>query len=542
MPQIGDTKTSQATSTQQEELAAALTQIVGVEGYSDEIELRTLYSQDIWAKGALADFVVAPATTDELAAVVTASATREVALMPRGGGMSYTNGYAAADIAGRHGVVDFTRMSRILEINPDDMFVTVEAGCTWASMHKALSEKRLRTPFWGPLSGISSTIGGGLSQNNAFFGAGAYGPTSDSVLSVTVVDGSGEIIRTGTAGADIAKPFWRHYGPDTTGLFLGDAGAFGFKSEATLRLIPMPEYEDSASFEFGSRDACALAMASLARQNIACEVFGFDPNLQRVRMKRASLAADAKSLVNVMKKQGSVVGALKQGAKVAFAGREFIDDAAYSLHFVVEGRSSAGVHDGLNQLKAICVEHGGKEIENSIPKIIRANPFTPLNNMLGPQGERWAPVHGIVPLSEGPATWASIDALFDEKRPELDAHEILTGYLVTSLSTTGFLVEPVFIWPEELFPIHEVSVEKTWLDRLPRHRPNPPATALVSEMRARIIDIFKERGAAHFQIGRAYPYTQTRTMPNKALLNAIKHATDPNAIVNPGALGLKSPE
>lgn len=520
------------------DVASVMAQIVGSENISEDPALRELYSQDVWAKGRTVDFVVAPQSTDALSRVVSAAAARGVALLPRGGGMSYTNGFTT-DRAGA-GVVDFAGLSRIVEINADDMYMSVEAGCTWAALHEALKPLGLRTPFWGPLSGLTSTIGGGLSQNNAFFGAGVYGPTSESVLSVTVVLGDGRVLRTGTAGAPGAKPFWRHYGPDLTGLFLGDAGALGFKAQATLRLIPAPEHDDGASFEFSTRAACAAAMADVARQNLAAEVFGFDPNLQRVRMKRASIAADAKSLVNVMKKQGSVMGALKEGAKVALAGRDFIDDAAYTLHFAVEGRSAAGVAENIDALKAICANHGGREIENSIPTIIRANPFTPLNNMLGPQGERWVPVHGIVPMSEGPATWAEIDDVFASMRAELDACEILTGYLVTSLSTTGYLVEPVFIWPEALFALHEASVEKSWLDRLPRHAPNPEATALVAEARAKVVDVFKRRGGAHFQIGRTYPYLATRAPETRALVETLKAALDPHGVVNPGALGLNA--
>ena len=56
-------------------------------------------------------------------------------------------------------------------------------GCAF---NRALKPLGLRTPFWGPLSGLSSTIGGGLSQNNAFFGAGLYGPSVESVLSLTI--------------------------------------------------------------------------------------------------------------------------------------------------------------------------------------------------------------------------------------------------------------------------------------------------------------------------------------------------------------------
>lgn len=519
-----------------EELPEILRQILGRDGVIDDLETRALFSQDIWSKGETASFIAQPASAEELSRVVAAAHQRGIPLNPRGAGMSYTNGYTPD--RGGVGIVDFNRMNRILEINTGDMYVTAQAGVTWKQLHEALKPHGVRTPFWGPLSGLTSTLGGGLSQNNAFFGAGTYGPTSDSVVSLAVVLADGTLVRTGTDATKGAKPFWRHYGPDLTGLFLGDAGALGHKAEVTFRLIPTPEHEDWASFEFTSRDACAKATADIARTGIACEVFGFDPHLTRVRLKRASLLSDVKTLGNVITGQGSLLKGIAEGARIAAAGRTFLDNGTWSLHFVVEGRSKAGIADDMRRLKQMCTGHGGKETENSIPKIIRSNPFGPLNNMLGPAGERWVPVHGIVPMSEGPNTWGEIEAYFSDLKPEFDKHGIETGYLVTTLSTNGYLIEPVFIWPEARLRIHEVSVEADWLKKLKQFPENPEATAMVKQARQGVIDIFARHGAAHFQIGRSYPYKSYRSAETLALLERIKAAVDPDGVVNPGALGL----
>ena len=517
-------------------LITELKTILGEERVSDRLSDIELMSQDIWALGVNAAFVAAPSSVTELSETVAAANRRGVALNPRGGGMSYTKGY----IPDRDnvGLLDFSNMNRIVEINEDDMYVTVEAGCTWDMLHKALQEKGLRTPFWGPLSGLTSTVGGGVSQNNAFFGCGLYGTTAESVLAVTVVLADGTVLRTGTSGVKGGKPFFRYYGPDLTGLFCGDCGALGFKAEITLKLMPIPAHEDWASFEFTSRDACAEAMQAVMKENIACEVFGFDPNLQRVRLKRASIAADVKTLGNVVKSQGSLLKGLKEGAKIALAGRSFVDDAAHTLHLVVEGQSAAAVADGMAQLKSLCEARQGKETENSIPKIIRANPFGPLNNILGPEGERWVPIHGIVAPSDGPNAWADIESAFDAMRDELDAHDILTGFLVTTLGATGYLIEPVFIWPEAIHPIHEQTVEADFLAKLPRHQPNPKATAIVEKARQAVLDVFTKYKAAHFQIGRTYPYKENSEPEAWAFLEKIKRAADPQGRINPGVMGL----
>lgn len=515
----------------------SLQQIVGSENMSDDLAMRALFSQDIWAKGDTADFVISPETTEQLSEAVRLVARGKIRLNPRGGGMSYTQGYTPT--CDKTGILDFSRMDKIVEINADDMYVTVQAGCTWKTLYDALMPLGLRTPFWGPLSGYSSTIGGGLSQNNAFFGAGTYGTSTESVTAMTVVLADGTIVRTGTAGNKVSKAFYRHYGPDLTGLFMGDAGALAYKAEATFRLIPMPKAESSASYEFDARDDWAAAQVEMGRLGLACELFGFDPNLQAVRMKRASLTADVKSLANVITKQkGGLLKGLKEGAKVALSGRSYMDDVAYSVHFIVEGHSDAEVQAKIETLKEIAETHGGKAIENSIPKIMRANPFGPLNNILGPQGERWVPIHGIVAMGDGVQCLADIEALFVSMQDKFDTFKITTGYLLTTLSTNGFLVEPVFIWPEEIWPIHEQTVEPGVLKRIKRFESNPAATDFVKEARQGILDIFTNYGAAHFQIGRTYPYRENRDAAAWEMLDGIKSLLDPHRLINSGALGL----
>ena len=515
----------------------SLEQILGSDNVSSDEKARELYSQDIWTKGKTADFVISPQNTAQLSEAVKIAARGNLRLNPRGAGMSYTKSYIPSK--DKTGILDFSRMDEILEINAEDMYVTVQAGCTWKTLYDALKPLGLRTPFWGPLSGLSSTIGGGLSQNNAFFGAGIYGTTSESITSMTVVLADGTIVKTGTAGTKGAKPFYRFYGPDLTGLFMGDSGALAYKAEATFRLMPLPAAEACASFEYESRQSWTEAQVEMGRLGLACELFGFDPNLQAGRMKRASLAADVKSLTNVITKQkGGVLKGLKEGAKVALAGRNFMDDVAYSVHFIVEGHSGAEVSAKIKTLKTIALRHGGKEIENSIPKVIRANPFTPLNNILGPQGERWAPLHGIVAMSDGVECLAEIEALIENMNDELERFNISTGYLLCTMSTNGFLIEPVFTWPEEIWPIHEQTMEPNVLKRLRRFEKNPEATKFVTQARQGILDIFSKYGAAHFQIGRLYPYREHREDSAWEMLEHIKSLLDPDRVINAGSLGL----
>jgi FAD/FMN-containing dehydrogenase len=520
-------------------LTAVLVQIVGPAGVSVDLDRRQLHSQDIWSVASeTVEIVVAPASLDELSRVVAAISAAGFAIAPRGGGMSYTSAYipnTAKTVS-----LDLAHMDRVLRISADDMTVTIEAGCTWAALDAALAPLGLRTPFWGPMSGLTSTIGGGLSQLNAMFGASQYGTSSESVVALTVVLSDGRLLRTGARGADGDTPFYRHYGPDLAGLFCGDAGVFGVKAEITLRLMRRPPQEGYVSFAFSTGEALLSAMAEFTRAGLSSEMCGFDPGLTKVRMKRASLATDVKTLGAVIAKDKNLVSGLFSAARIAMGGRDFIEAEEYSVHVICEGRSKAGVAEDLDAARAIAAAKGGREIENTIAKVIRANPFPPLNSILGPEGERWAPVHGIVSLSQAPALFASLQALFAEMATAFDRQGIYIGYLFTALSTNALIIEPVFYWPDARHALIDATVETQHLSRLPTLPQNPAASALVAQARRRVIEICVAFGCGHFQIGRAYPYRESRDAAAWSLVEAVKAALDPADALNPGGLGLSA--
>lgn len=511
-------------------------EILGADRVSDDEALCKLFSEDVWEVGEyVTNLVLTPLSVEELSAVMRLAAELGLSVVPRGAGMSYTAGFLPPDA--NTVSLDMTGMNRVLNVSPEDMTVTVEAGCSWRELHDALVPHGLRTPFWGPMSGISSTIGGGLSNLNAMFGAGHYGTSSESVIAMTVVLADGRVVRTGARGPDGNTPFYRHYGPDIAGLFCGDAGALGIKAEVTFRLMRKPEFEDYASFSFKTGEDLTRAMAEMARAGIACEMCAFDPGLTKVRMRRMSLMSDIKTLGKVIGKQKNIAKGLISAAKIALGGRNFIEEEEYPLHVIAEGRTVAGVAADIKAARTIAAGFDGVEIPNTIAKVIRAQPFPPANSALGPDGESWAPVHGHVSLSNAPKFFSDVRALFDEMEAEFEQHGIFTGFLFTSLSTNAITVEPVFFWPHGYRPIHESMVESSHLASLPKLPPNPQATAVVSRARNRVKEIAAGYGAAHFQIGRAYDYRGSRDETTKALLDMVKAFTDPDGKLNQGALG-----
>ncbi|UVO54784.1 FAD-binding oxidoreductase [Sphingomonas sp. SUN039] len=486
------------------------------------------YAEDVFAAGPVPAGVFRPGNIDELSAGLKVAAAAGLAIVPRGGGMSYTSGYVAAESGAL--IVDTGRMTRILEIDETDMTVTVEAGVSWGALYEALHPRGLQTPLWGTLSGIKASVGGGMSQNGLFWGA-ARGTISGTALSMDVVLADGSVVRTGNG-------FLRPYGPDLTGLFASDAGAFGVKAHITLPLMRAAEAFSYGSFAFDAPAQYCAAMSEIGRSGLASESFGFDPFLQAQRMKRDSLATDAKQLVGMMKSQGGFWKGLKEGAKVVVAGRSFLDEAKFSIHLIAEGLTQAEADERMRRIDAIVERAGGRKVENTIPKVLRANPFPAVNSMVGPDGERWVPVHGIVRHSKALGVIEAITALYEANAADMERLGVGAGYMFLTVATTGFLIEPVFYWPDALGEIHRRSVEPAHWAKLKRFPAEPQARALVEKLRAAVIGIMQAAGGMHFQIGRTYPLKAGSDPRGWRILEAMKVEVDPEGRMNPGALGL----
>ena len=485
------------------------------------------YAHDVAAAGQALLAVIVPDSAEQLLAVVKELAEAGIPMIPRGGGLSYTDAYLAT----RPGsvLIDTTRLNRIIEINSEDRYVVAECGVTWAQLFEALEKQGLRTPYFGPLSGLEATLGGALSQGSVFLGSGLHGSVGDSVLALDVATTAGTVLRTGAAAAPATAPFFRYFGPDLTGLFIGDAGSLGIKLRASLRLLDLADHCDYLSWQFAGPEAMFDAMAKLARAGLASECFGFDPLLAEMRMKRASLSEDAGTMAKVVKRQG-----LLAGAKLAARGRSFLDTRCYSAHAVIEADSKAALVERVRRARQLVT--GAEEIAGSIPRALRGAPFAPPNAMLGPAGERWLPVHGIVPHSAAPACFQALKAMAGGEADCLERHGIRIGYLYATVAAQGTLIEPVFYWPDSHSVYHRRRVDQQHRARIGEPDPNPAARGEVARLRQGMADILRSHGAVHFQLGKFYSYRRGRNPAALALFNAIKRELDPRGLFNPDSL------
>ena len=524
--------------TADEALVSKLKQIVGNDHVLTEEKDREFFSTDLSNRDrAIAAVVVQPATEEELAASVEAATQSGLAVVARGGGMSYTSGYTPERPDTM--LLDLRRMDRILEINTDDMYVVVECGCTWKTLYETLKEQGVRTPYWGPLSGKFATVGGALSQNSLFHGSGVHGTVADSVIGLRVVLPSGEILQTGSSAHKHSNGFWRHFGPDLTGIFTADTGAFGVKSVATLRLIETPPSTAYMAFKFDTIDQVLKAQIRIARLNIASECYTFDPYYNAGFERQGITFTEGVSIVGkVVRKRG--LKGVATAAKMAVKGKKILKDVPYSLHMTFDALTDVVSNEHQEIAAEICLEEGGVEMDNTLPQVFRAEPFGGVRTLLlGPDGELWVPVHGFFPLSRAVDAAAATEKWLEEKRPILERHEIKTSYL-TCFAGPEFVIEPSFYWRDKLGDFRLSLIEEEFAEKWKDIPEDVEKRKVVLQLREELRDLFDSLGAGHLQIGKFYEYSNL--MNNDTLwtvLNGVKDVVDPDRKINPGSLGLR---
>ena len=300
--------------------------------------------------------------------------------------------------------------------------------------------------------------------------------------------------------------------------------------------MPRPQHAATLSFGFASMAKMAAAQVEMARTRHVCEGFGIDRTKVEHSASVNRLMDGVKTLANVARGQGSVLGGVKEAVKVASAGTAFLKEHEFTLHIVTEGRTQSELTAAQSVLRAIGARHG-VEIENTVPKVMRSKPFGPVRGMLGRDGERWVPIHAVFPLSKAQEVVAANDAYFAERRAFMERHGIV--YSVMSMTVGAeFFLEPAFYWHDEITPLHATSlgedVVRPWKDR----PANVAARNAVAELRRGTQELYCALGGASWQVARDYPFREVLAPQTWRLLEAVKSALDPNGLINPGSLGL----
>ncbi|MFX0035087.1 MAG: FAD-binding oxidoreductase, partial [Candidatus Hermodarchaeota archaeon] len=227
-----------------------LARIVSEKRISDDIYVRHAYSRNVSSNlQGIPDIIIRPKSTEEISEILKIANDENIPVIPRGGGDCEFGG---SKPIGDNGIIlDTKSMDNILNLDTDNLVVTVDTGISWAKLNEYLSHYGLYTGCLGPGSGMVSSIGGGLSHHSVGGGGCAkYGACTNQVISLEVVLPTGEIIETGSQANKYSKfPFNRYgNGPDLAGLFCGDNGIFGVKTKVTLKVFPKPEFANYKTF------------------------------------------------------------------------------------------------------------------------------------------------------------------------------------------------------------------------------------------------------------------------------------------------------
>jgi hypothetical protein len=130
-----------------------------------------------------------------------------------------------------------------------------------------------------------------------------------------------------------------------------------------------------------------------------------------------------------------------------------------------------------------------------------------------------------------------VEQIYEASRGIIEQFNIGTGYLFATVGLSGFVVEPVFFWPDALTEIHHHYVESEHLGKIEGFAASPEARAAVLSLRQQLIDLFHEMGAAHLQVGKSYRYRESLGEAGRTVVTALKKAVDPTGQINPGSLG-----
>jgi glycolate oxidase len=202
--------------------------------------------------------VLLPQDTSQVTAVISLANDRRVPVVTRGSGTGLAGG--AVPVAGSL-VLCLVRMNRILELDTQNLTITVEPGVVTETISQRAAEVGL---FYPPDPGSIkiSTIGGNVANNSGGLRGLKYGVTRDYVMALEVVLGDGQVLQTGTKCVkDVA-------GFTLKDLFVGSEGCLGVITRITLKLIPRPAAKRTMLATFDSMTAAASTVSEIIASKI----------------------------------------------------------------------------------------------------------------------------------------------------------------------------------------------------------------------------------------------------------------------------------
>ncbi len=267
------------------------------------------------------DVVIQTINTKEVSEVMQYAYENNIPVTPRGSG----TGLVGAAVPLNCGiVVDISRMNKMLELDEENLTLTLEPGVLLMEISKYVEEFDL---FYPPDPGEkSATIGGNINTNAGGMRAVKYGVTRDYVRGLEVVLANGDVINLG------GKVVKNSSGYSLKDLIVGSEGTLGIVTKAILKLLPLPKKALSLLIPFESLEKAIDTVPKIIKSKSI-------PTAIEFMQREAILAAEE------------------------FLGKTFPDKSsdAYLL-LTFDGNSTEEIEKDYENVANICLESGALDV------------------------------------------------------------------------------------------------------------------------------------------------------------------------------------
>jgi len=306
-----------------EEIVRQLVEIVGDENVLWKTERLEPYSHDeTVGLRAEPEAAVRVTSAQQVAEILRLANRERVPIIPRGAGYGLSGGAVAT----QGGIVlSLEKMNRILEIDRENLMVTVEPGVITGDLHRAVEAEGLFYPP-DPASLDSCSIGGNIAEGAGGPRAVKYGTTKDFVCGLEAVLPSGDIIQIG------GKLVKNVTGYNLAQLLVGSEGTLAIVTKIILRLLPLPPYRVDLLVPFDDFQATADLVSTIISHRIVPTTIEF--------MER------------------DIVHACQ-----TFLGKDLpYADAAAQLLIQLDGNHQAALEEQYEKVAELCLEAGARDV------------------------------------------------------------------------------------------------------------------------------------------------------------------------------------
>ncbi|AJD27981.1 FAD-binding oxidoreductase [Clostridium botulinum] len=267
------------------------------------------------------DAMVEVLSTEEVSKIMAYAHKNNIPVVVRGSG----TGLVGASVPIHGGImINMTKMNRILEIDEENLTLTVEPGVLLMEIGKFVEEHDL---FYPPDPGEkSATIGGNISTNAGGMRAVKYGVTRDYIRGLEIVLPDGKVLQVG------GKVVKNSSGYSIKDLVCGAEGTLAIVTKAILKLLPLPKKAISLLIPFPNLEMAINTVPKIIKSKAIPTAIEF--------MQREVILAAEK-----------------------FLGKKFPDNSsdAYLL-LTFDGNTKEDIEKDYEKVADICLEEGALDV------------------------------------------------------------------------------------------------------------------------------------------------------------------------------------